>query len=125
MATLEYLPWFRPAEFADRPCVRDEQRDLTYAEFATWVDAAAEQFAEFGVGAGSVVAVMLPNRIELLVSIVAAWRLGAAATPINPVFTAAEADYQITDADSVLVINAGPDAANGGRAALPLRSRRR
>src|SRR5689334_13865668 len=61
MATLDYLPWVRPADFDDRPCVRDEQRDLTYAEFAAWVDAAAEQFAEFGVGPGSVVAVMLPN----------------------------------------------------------------
>jgi long-chain acyl-CoA synthetase len=125
MTTLDYLPWVRSASFDDRPCVRDERNDLTYAEFASWVDAAAEQFAELGVGRGSVVAVMLPNRIELLVSIVAAWRLGAAATPINPVFTATEADYQISDADSVLVVNAGPEAPDGGRPTIAVDALRR
>jgi len=125
MTSLDYLPWVRPASFDDQPCVRDDLNDLTYTEFAAWVDAAAEQFAEFGVGRGSVVAVMLPNRIELLVSIVAAWRLGAAATPINPVFTATEADYQITDADSVLVINVGPEAPTGGRPSIAVDDLRR
>jgi acyl-CoA synthetase (AMP-forming)/AMP-acid ligase II len=125
VTALDYLPWVRSASFDDRPCVRDENNDLTYAEFAAWVDAVAEQFAEYGVGSGSVVAVMLPNRVELLVSIAAAWRLGAAATPINPVFTANEADYQITDADSVLVINVGPDAPNGGRQAIAVDDLRR
>jgi long-chain acyl-CoA synthetase len=125
MSTLDYLPWVRPASFDDRPCVRDENNDLTYAEFAAWADAVAEQFAEYGVGPGTVVAVMLPNRVELLVSIAAAWRLGAAATPINPVFTANEADYQINDAGSVLVVNLGPDAPNGGVDAIAVEALRR
>ena len=70
-------------------------------------------------GLGSVVAVMLPNRIELLVAMVAAWRLGAAATPINPVFTANEADYQIDDAGAAVVVNLGAGAPTAaGRASL-------
>ena len=115
MTSLDYLPWHRPADFSPLPCVRDDRVALTYAEFADRVDAAAEQFAEYGVGPGSVVAVMLPNRVELLVCLVAAWRLGATATPINPVFTANEADHQISDADAVVVVNAGPEAPNAGR----------
>ncbi|MFJ2755600.1 class I adenylate-forming enzyme family protein [Nocardioides sp. NPDC087217] len=111
---LDYLPWSQPDQWADRPCMRDDRVELTYAEFATRVDGAAEQFADHGVGPGSVVAIMLPNRVELLVSLVAAWRLGAAATPINPVFTATEADYQIEDADAALVIKADADAPDGG-----------
>uniref|UniRef100_UPI0015F0EF3D AMP-binding protein n=1 Tax=Streptomyces shenzhenensis TaxID=943815 RepID=UPI0015F0EF3D len=95
-----YLPWSAEPAHADRPCVRDERHQLTYAEFAAWVEAAAEQFAERGIARGSVVAVMLPNRVELLVAMAAAWRLGAATTPINPAFTAEEAGYQIQDADS-------------------------
>jgi acyl-CoA synthetase (AMP-forming)/AMP-acid ligase II len=59
------------------------------------VDAVAEQFAAAGVGRGDVVAVMLPNRVELMIALLAAWRLGAAATPVNPVFTPNEAGYQI------------------------------
>jgi long-chain acyl-CoA synthetase len=125
VTTLDYLPWHRPASYDDRPGVRDANHDLTYAEFGAWVDAVAEQFAEYGVGPGSVVALMLPNRVELLVSIVAAWRLGASATPINPVFTATEADYQITDPESVVVVNAGPDAPTGGRPSIAVEDLRR
>ncbi|MFT4008679.1 MAG: AMP-binding protein [Nocardioidaceae bacterium] len=113
-----HLPWKRRASFADRPCLRDDRHALTYDEFSDWVDAAAGQFAERGVGPGSVVAVMLPNRVELLVALAAAWRLGAAATPINPTFTANEAGYQIEDADAVLVVAGSTDAPCAGRPIL-------
>jgi len=125
MTTLDHLPWQRPAAFDDRRCVRDAVHDLSYAELGAWVDAVAEQFMEYGVTRGSVVAIMLPNRVELLVAMVAAWRLGAAATPINPVFTANEADYQITDADAVVVVNAGPEAPTGGRPSIAVDALRR
>ena len=125
MKTLDYLPWHRPASFDDRPAVRDDKHDFTYAEFGAWVDAVAEQLSEYGVRRGSVVALMLPNRVELLVSMVAAWRLGASATPINPVFTATEAEYQITDADSVVVVNTGPEAPAGGRPSIGVDDLRR
>jgi len=125
VATPSYLPWNRPAACDSRPCIRDENVVLTYSEFGDWVDAAAEQLAEHGVGHGSVVAIMLPNRVELLVAMVAAWRLGAAATPINPVFTANEADYQIDDAGSVLVVNVGPEAPTGGRPSIAVDELRR
>src|SRR5215212_3550395 len=111
---LDYLPWERPASDGDRPCLRDLNRQLTYAEVDQQVAAIAGQLAGLGVGRGDVVAVMLPNRIELLLAMMAAWRLGAVVTPINPVFTANEADYQITDSGAVLVINEGPQAPNGG-----------
>ncbi|MFS3126984.1 class I adenylate-forming enzyme family protein [Nocardioides sp. Bht2] len=102
--SMSYLPWRRPAAFNERPCVRDARVELTYDQFADRVDAAAEQFAALGVGPGSVVATMLPNRVELLITVMAAWRLGAAATPINPTFTASEAGYQITDSGAMLVV---------------------
>ncbi|MFD1658695.1 class I adenylate-forming enzyme family protein [Streptomyces caeni] len=113
-----YLPWSTDPAHAHRPCVRDERHQLTYAEFAAWVEAAAGQFAEHGIGRGSVVAVMLPNRVELLVAMAAAWRLGATATPVNPAFTAEEADHQIADAGSALVVNLGPGTPDGGRPSL-------
>lgn len=108
-----HLPWRRPSNWDDRPCISDERQSLTYLEFGQRVEAAAEQFAEHGVGPDSVVAVMLPNQVELLIALTAAWRLGASATPINPTFTANEADYQIDDANSVVVVNTGPDAPAG------------
>ncbi|HWU31310.1 MAG TPA: class I adenylate-forming enzyme family protein, partial [Marmoricola sp.] len=123
--SLAYLPWNRPAEWGSQPCLRDDREELTYDQFAERVGAAAEQFADLGVGRGGVVAIMLPNRIELLTAIVAAWRLGAAATPINPVFTATEAEYQINDANADLVIVSDAAVATAGRLQLVVDDLRR
>jgi long-chain acyl-CoA synthetase len=111
--TIGYLPWHYPAVLAGRACMRDAETELMYAEVARRVDAAAGQFAAAGVGRGDVVAVMLPNRVELLLAVMAAWRLGAAATPVNPVFTANEAGYQIADSGAKLLVASGNDADYG------------
>ncbi|WP_176459515.1 class I adenylate-forming enzyme family protein [Rhodococcus sp. OK302] len=118
MTDIGYLAWDLAKEHGDVPCLRDDQVELTYTEFAERTEAVAAQLASEGIGAGDVVAIMLPNRVELLIAIMAAWRLGAAATPINPMFTANEADYQISDSGARLVITGGLDAPSGGRPAL-------
>ena len=48
----------------------------------------AQSLHRHGVAEGDVVAAMLPNTAALVVSLFAAWRLGAAVTPINPVTAA-------------------------------------
>ncbi|MFE7419860.1 class I adenylate-forming enzyme family protein [Rhodococcus sp. NPDC057529] len=115
MSHIGYFAWDRAAQRADAPCLRDDRLDLTYRQFAERVDAFAAQLSGHGVGRGDVVAIILPNRAELLVALMASWRIGAAATPVNPTFTATEAEYQIADAAAVLVVNEGPDAPTGGR----------
>ncbi|WP_110206800.1 class I adenylate-forming enzyme family protein [Nocardioides daejeonensis] len=125
MADLGHLPWRQAGFEPDRRFMSDDRLSLTRQEFDEWTVAVAEQFAEQGIGAGDVVAIMLPNRVELLVCLVAAWRLGAAATPINPAFTAREGDYQIDDAQSALVINIGPDAPHAGRPVIWVENLRR
>ena len=107
--SIGYLPWQRPAEWAEKICLSDANHELTYADVSRRTEAIAEQFAALGVGRGDVVAVMLPNRVELLLALFAAWRLGAAATPINPVFTANEAGYQIQDSGATLLIASTKD----------------
>lgn len=109
-----YLPWIKNPDLADRPCFRDDNVALSYGQFAQRVDSLAEQLSTHGIGQRDVVAIMLPNRVELVLAIFAAWRLGATATPINPAFTATEADFQMADSDAKLVINAGPDSPDGG-----------
>jgi long-chain acyl-CoA synthetase len=85
-------------------CVADENQDLDNAAFADRVRAVAAVFAAAGLGRGDVLAVVLPNRVELVTSMFAAWRLGAAVTPVNPALTAQEARYQIDDAGAALVV---------------------
>lgn len=86
--TTSYFAWDL-AYRADTPCVRDDTMSLDYATFAERVEAVAEQPAAQGISRGDVVATFLPNRVELLVTLMAAWRLGAIATPVNPAFTPA------------------------------------
>jgi long-chain acyl-CoA synthetase len=111
--TIDYLPRNRPAALAGRVCMRDTNVELTYAEVARRVEAIAGQYAAAGVGRGDVVAIMLSNRVELLLGLMAAWRLGAAATPVNPVFTANEAGYQIADSAAKLLLTSEPGADYG------------
>ena len=111
--SIAYLPWNQPGVTAGRACLRDGDAEFTYADVARRVEAVAERFAAMGVGRGDVVAIMLPNCVELLLGLLAAWRLGAAATPVNPVFTANEAGYQIRDSGAVLLLAATADADYG------------
>lgn len=105
-----YLPWSWDAERLRRPSLSDDRGSLSGGEVVARVDAIAAQLRDEGIGPGDVVAVMLPNRVELVLVILAAWRLGATATPINPSFTGREAGYQVTDSGARLLVNLGPDA---------------
>jgi len=89
----------------DAPCLSDANISLSNREFHSRVLAAAKVFADLGVGAGDVVAIMLPNQAEFVVAMFAAWRVGAAVTPLNPGLTPKEATHQIVDSRSKLVIN--------------------
>ncbi|RKT88713.1 Acyl-CoA synthetase (AMP-forming)/AMP-acid ligase II [Saccharopolyspora antimicrobica] len=123
--TVGYLPWNRPAPAANRPCLRDERNELTYAEVGQRVAAFAEELAERGLGPGDVLGIMLPNRVELLIGLLAAWRVGAAVTPVNPAFTENEAGYQLRDSGARLVLNGGPDAPSAGLPAIHVDEMRR
>ena len=46
--------------------------------------------AETGITRGDVVAVVLPNSVDLVTIMFAAWRLGATLTPVNPALTTAK-----------------------------------
>ncbi|QKT08588.1 AMP-binding protein [Gordonia sp. X0973] len=103
MSDIGYFAW-NLVDRGDAPCVRDDNTELGYAAYAERIDILAAQFAKLGVTRGSVVAAWLPNRVELLIALEAAWRLGATATPVNPQFLLPEAKRQIDDCDAVLVV---------------------
>ncbi|MBD0024121.1 AMP-binding protein [Gordonia pseudamarae] len=102
-----YFAW-ELASRGDAPCVRDDRLQLSYVQFAQRVDAVAQQLAGLGVGPGDMVATFLPNRAELLITLMAAWRLRAVATPVNPGFTDAEAEYQLGDSGAKVVVGQAP-----------------
>ena len=101
---LSTLPDLRAAQAPDAPAVADDSTDLTNTQFLHAVHRASAVLVTHGVSAGDVVAIMLPNQASYIVALFAAWRLGAAVTPISPTSMPAEAAYQITDADAKVLI---------------------
>ncbi len=101
------LPDQRAASAPAAPCLADDTVALSNAEFRHAVDSAAAVLRGHGVGAGDVVAVMLPNTVDLVVTLFAAWRLGAAVTPLNPALSVDESAYQIADAGSKVLVAGG------------------
>jgi acyl-CoA synthetase (AMP-forming)/AMP-acid ligase II len=67
--------------------------EYRYAELLDRVEAVAAQLAAHGVRAGDRVVGQLPNGIELLVLIMAAWHLGAVAVPVVPMYREREMRY--------------------------------
>jgi long-chain acyl-CoA synthetase len=104
---LAALPEARAAAEPDASAIADDAVALDNAAFADRVARAAALFDRLGVGAGDVVAIAMPNRVELIIALFAAWRLGAAATPVNPALTATEMQYQVDDAGAKVVIADG------------------
>jgi long-chain acyl-CoA synthetase len=114
------IPFRRAAGAAEGEtlAIADAQRELSTAGLADEVERVAGTLAALGVRSGDVVATMLPNRAELVTSLFAAWRLGAALTPVNPALTADEAGYQLADsrASVVVVDDAGAEVLAGSEA---------
>lgn len=87
-----------------RACIRDAEHALTNERFHSAVVACAARLSGFGVSSGDTVAVMLPNCVELVVTMFAAWSLGAATTPVNPALTDDEVTYQLEDSASRVLV---------------------
>jgi long-chain acyl-CoA synthetase len=104
---LASLPDARAVSEPHAAALADDVVTLDNAAFADRVARAAALLDRLGVGAGDVVALAMPNRVELIIALFAAWRLGAAATPVNPALTPTEMQYQVDDAGAKVVIGDG------------------
>ncbi|KAA1398332.1 long-chain fatty acid--CoA ligase [Aeromicrobium ginsengisoli] len=84
--------------------VSDSARTFSNAELLDRVHAAAFHLRELGIGPGDVVALKLTNRVEFIVLLFAAWRIGATITPVNPSLTAGEVARQLDDSRTKLMV---------------------
>ncbi|MEU3782801.1 AMP-binding protein [Streptomyces sp900129855] len=110
----------RRAEFDPHgAAVSDGHQSLTNTQLLSRVRAAARQLQDLGTGPGDVVALKLTNRVEFVLLLFAAWRLGATVTPVNPSMTNAEVDRQLKDSGArLLVVEDGSAAVAQGVAVL-------
>ncbi len=103
------LPDRRAAQDPYGPALADGSRSLTNSELLDGVLAATRRLDSFGIGAGDVVALKLNNRIEFVLLLFAAWRLGATVTPVNPSLTAGEVARQVRDSGARLLVGEDDD----------------
>src|SRR5689334_18661836 len=61
-------------------------RRVTFGELARWVDKTARDLVSRGIGAGDLILVQAPNRLEVAVLQLAAWRIGAVVVPVVPIY---------------------------------------
>src|SRR5579871_1863083 len=85
----------RAARLGERPLWLsiDDGATLSYREFAARTRRCAAALAEFGIGPGSHVAVMLPSVPAFAIAWFALASLGAVMVAVNTRFTAREIDY--------------------------------
>jgi long-chain acyl-CoA synthetase len=82
--------------FGDRVALQAGERSFTFGELDGLANGMARHLEERGVGSGDRVAVMMANRVEFVVSVVAASKLGAAAVLISPAWKAAEVGHALS-----------------------------
>ncbi|WP_369264854.1 class I adenylate-forming enzyme family protein [Streptomyces sp. R35] len=110
----------RRAEFDPHgAAVSDGHQSLTNTQLLSRVRTAARQLQDLGIGPGDVVALKLTNRVEFVLLLFAAWRLGATITPVNPSMTGVEVVRQLQDsAARLLVVEDGAAVVADGVAVL-------
>ena len=99
------LPDERAAQAPHTVALADQYNvRLTNAQLLQRIQVAADRLSKAGASLGDVVAVKMANRVEFIIALFASWRLGAAATPVNPALTATEVSYQLADSSACVLV---------------------
>ncbi|MEE3110866.1 MAG: AMP-binding protein, partial [Pseudomonadota bacterium] len=77
---------------------------LTYSELDQQSGQLAGWFKSQGFGEGDRIACMLPRSVNLLITVLATWRIGAVYQPLFTAFGPDAVDYRLSRADTKLVI---------------------
>ena len=100
----------------DRPAVTDADATVTRAELEAASNRLARAYAQRGVGVGDYVTIGLPNGIEFVEAMLAAWKLGAVPQPVSPRLPARELEAILELVAPAIVV--GLDAP--GRTVVPV-----
>ncbi|MEU8806242.1 amino acid adenylation domain-containing protein [Streptomyces violaceoruber] len=88
----------------DRTALAAGETELTYAELGARANRLARYLIDQGVGPESVVAVVFERTVDLVVSLLAVLKAGAAYLPIDPHYPADRIAYVIADSGAVCLL---------------------
>src|SRR5256885_16850954 len=92
------------ADATDRPAVKLDDVVLTYGILDAAIARAAGMLRAEGVGPGDVVGLQMPNVPYFPIVYFGALRLGAVVVPMNPLLTAREVDYHMSDSGAKVMV---------------------
>ena len=93
------------AEGAHRPFLFYFDTPLTGADVDADSDALAVALAARGLGRGDRVALFLQNVPQFVITLLAAWKLGAIAVPVNPMLKERELRYVLVDSGAKAIVS--------------------
>ncbi|HJV88424.1 MAG TPA: AMP-binding protein [Noviherbaspirillum sp.] len=88
----------------DKPAIHFFDRSMTYAELDRLSDSFARYLAAQGVGKGDRVALYLQNVPQFLITLLAAWKIGAIGVTINPMNRARELRVLLQDSGARVLV---------------------
>ncbi|WP_285742219.1 non-ribosomal peptide synthetase [Lentzea sp. NBRC 105346] len=100
----------RPSDLSAE-ALRFEGESLTYQRLHERANRLAHKLISLGAGPEQVVAVRLPRSIDLVVTLLAVLKAGAAYLPIDPDLPAERIEFMLSDAAPVLVVDTPHDAS--------------
>ena len=103
-ATLTELLSDRVTRHPDKLALIFQDRRWSYAEFQREVDRVAAGLLRIGVKKGERIAFLLPNSAEFLFATFAVTKIGAVFVPLNPQYTAEEAEYVLRHSEASVVL---------------------
>lgn len=112
LADQRYLPQ-RIADLAlrtpDAIALTDAGQPLSYSQLQACVESAAQGLNNQGVSAGSIIALALPRSADLVIAMLASWRLGCAYLPLDVQWPQARQALMLEQAGAALLLT---DAAH-------------
>ncbi|MGN5634527.1 amino acid adenylation domain-containing protein [Streptomyces sp. AC154] len=103
----ESLPALFARRLTERPdavAVVDRDRSVTYAQLDDRARGIAGLLAAHGAGAESVVGVAVPRSVDMIATVLAAMKLGAAFLPLDLIHPGDRLSYMIEDSGAALVV---------------------
>ncbi|OZC65830.1 hypothetical protein CH251_24175 [Rhodococcus sp. 06-462-5] len=98
----------------DAVAVRFAGNDLTFRELTDRSEALARRLTEIGARPGSVIAVAVPRSLELMVSIMAVIRSGAAYLPLDTSYPEDRLRFTVEDARPIAIVGRPGDVGFAG-----------
>ncbi len=104
-ATLSGLFEAQAERTPDAVALRFDHQALTYADLLERVDRIARRLCAHGAGPGSLVGVCLPRDVDLVASLLAVLKTGAAYVPLDPAYPAERLAFMLHDSGCSLALS--------------------